>query len=156
MSNEDFMQICGAISGAITDIFCDRARDHAYRYYAAIRKRMDDIPRIAANTEFDIAQITAVKNYIFMEKQDLGEGLIDFFAPSFSMAQSWQRLIEGKNILPHDITLIKHELMEMELVKQGYSQNDAHTITSAKYNYKKESEDYYVKIKEHQNGKQYN
>ena len=65
------------------------------------------------------------------------------------MAQSWQRLIEGKHIQKHDITLIKHELREKELIKQGMSQEDAHIAVSKIYNYAKESRDYYAKIKKH-------
>ena len=152
MSNEDFLQICGAISGSITDPYSDQADKHAERYYSAIRKRKDDIEKIAANTKYTIEQVTDVKNYVFMEKHDLGDGDFDYFDPSCSMAQSWQRLIDGKNIQPHDLTMMEHELMELTLVNQGFSQNDAHNITSKQYNYRKESEEYYGKIKKHQTG----
>ena len=156
MSDKEFLQICGAVSGAITDIYSKRANEHAQRYYAAIRNRIDDIPKIAVNIGYDIADIMAVKNYIFMEIHDFGEGLIGYFDPNFSMAQSWQRLIEGKNIQPHDITLIKHEMMELKLVKQGYTQDEAHDITSRQYNYRKESDEFYAEIKKYQDGKQHN
>ncbi|MCR5479439.1 MAG: hypothetical protein K6F27_06210 [Ruminococcus sp.] len=67
------------------------------------------------------------------------------------MAQSWQRLIEGKNIQPHDITLLNHEKMEQKLMKQGLSQEEAHALTEKKYNYAKESNDYYAEIEKHKN-----
>ena len=81
-----------------------------------------------------------------MNKHDLGDGKYDYFYPSFEMAQSWQRLIDGKNIQPHDITLIKHEVMERDLMRAGLSQDEAHRLTSKTYNYQKESEEYYVNI----------
>lgn len=100
------MIISGAISGAITDPDCPRAIEHAILYYNSIRKRTDDVLKIAANTGFDIVDIDAVKKFIFMEKHNLGKEKPELFTPNFSMAVSWQRLIEGKNIQPHDITKI--------------------------------------------------
>lgn len=77
----------------------------------------------------------------------IGDGKIERFAPSYEMAESWQRLIDGKDIKNHDLTLLKHEIMENKLMNEGYSQNQAHTITSKKYNYAKEAYEYYDKIK---------
>ncbi|MBQ6250181.1 MAG: hypothetical protein IJK57_00710 [Ruminococcus sp.] len=65
------------------------------------------------------------------------------------MAQSWQRLIEGKNIQKHDITLLHHEKMESDLMKKGLSQLEAHRISEKKYNYAKESREYYAEINKH-------
>jgi hypothetical protein len=61
------------------------------------------------------------------------------------MAESWQRLTEGKPE-KHDITLLKHELMEKQLIEKGLSQEEAHLQTSKKYNYSKEAGEYYAKI----------
>ena len=47
------------------------------------------------------------------------------------------------------LTLLKHEIMERELVKNGHSQNQAHIITSEKYNYEKEAAKFYDKIKKY-------
>lgn len=52
-------------------------------------------------------------------------------------------------ILPHDRTLIEHELLEKKYMQQGLSQNDAHIKASEKFNYQKESEAYYDKLKRH-------
>ena len=62
------------------------------------------------------------------------------------MAQSWQRLIDGKNIQKHDLTLLHHEKMERELMEQGYSQQEAHEMTEQVYNYGKECKEYYATI----------
>ncbi|MCD7864020.1 MAG: phage head morphogenesis protein, partial [Lachnospiraceae bacterium] len=85
----------------------------------------------------------------FMEKHDLGRGEQVYFDSSYDMAQSWQRLIDGRNIQEHDITLIKHEIMESEYVKNGMSQDEAHKLTSKKYNYAKEADEYNDKIRAH-------
>ena len=65
------------------------------------------------------------------------------------IAQSWQRLLEGKSIQPHDLTLLQHEKLEYELMKNGMSQDEDHIIASSKYNYSKEAMEYYGKIKKH-------
>jgi len=48
-------------------------------------------------------------------------------------------------LLTHDITLLHHEVMERNLVEKGYSQDEAHTMTSMKHNYKREADVYYDK-----------
>lgn len=135
----------GAISGALNP-YSKEANKHAEQYYKSVRKMKTDINRISENTGYDKETIQSIKNFIFMDKHDLGDGKYDYFDPSFEMAQSWQRLIDGKNIQPHDITLIKHEVMERDLMRAGLSQDEAHRLTSKTYNYKKESEEYYAAI----------
>ena len=66
------------------------------------------------------------------------------------MIQSWQRLIDGKNIQPHDITMIKHEMYEIELKSwdkyKDLSHQEFHELAQEKYNYNKEVIEYYDKI----------
>ena len=90
-------------------------------------------------------------NFIFIEKHDLGEGEPKRFELDYMMAESWQRLIDGKNIQKHDITLLRHEQMERSLMRQGFTQEKAHRLTEQRFNYKKESEEYYAEISKHQN-----
>lgn len=78
-----------------------------------------------------------------MEEHDLGDGKIACFDASYEMAESWQRLIDGKAIQPHDLTLLRHEIMERELMEAGYTQDEAHMIVSRKFNYRAESDEYY-------------
>lgn len=143
-SDNDKIRISGAIGGALNPD-SERADKHAEQYYEAVRKMQTDVKRIAENIGYSEESIQSIKDFIFNEKHDLGDR-IDYFEPDYFMAQSWQRLIDGKNILPHDLTLIKHEKMEKELISQGYSQVDAHLLTSRKYNYEKEAREYYDKI----------
>lgn len=138
------LRVSGATSGALNPD-SDRANKHAEQYYESVRKMQTDVKHIAENTGYSEDTIQSIKDFIFNEKHDFGDRY-DYFDPDYKMAQSWQRLIDGKNILPHDLTLIKHEEMEKELMSRGYSQAEAHLITTKKYNYEKEAREYYDKI----------
>lgn len=132
----------GAVSGALNPE-SDRARAHAERYYQSVRAMTTDVERISANTGYSLDVIQRIKNFIFVDEHDLGDGKVSRFDASFEMAQSWQRLIDGKDIQPHDITLLQHEIMEKELMDAGYTQDAAHTLTSHKFNYAEEAYKYY-------------
>lgn len=138
--------------GRITNTYSPAARAHAERYYGLVREMKTDVARIAQNTGYSVDVIQKIKDFIFIEKHDLGDPEPRRFDPSFSMAQSWQRLINGTPA-PHDLTLLKHEIFERELMKQGLSQDAAHIEASKLYNYAKECDDYYAALKEHKNRK---
>lgn len=125
-----------------------RAKAHTKLYYEEIRQRKSDVRAIAKNTGFSGELIQAIQNFIFLDEHDLGDE-IRRFDPSYEMAETWRRLIEGKNIQKHDGTLLKHEEMERELMLQGYTQDKARIITSRKYDYSEEARQYYDKIKKH-------
>ncbi len=139
----------GAISGALNP-FSEDARKHAAQYYESVRHMRTDASRISKNTGISEAEIAKIKEYVFMEKHDLGGDEPEYFYPSYEMAQSWQRLIDGKNIQKHDITMLRHEAMEIELMNKGYYQAEAHRLTEEKYNYSKESDEYYAATDKHQ------
>ena len=138
----------GAISGAL-DPDSKEAQEHAERYYDLVRHMKTDVLRIARNTGYSEETISRIKRFIFLETHDLGDGKIERFAACYEMAESWQRLIDGKNIQKHDLTLLKHEIMERGLMLKGVSQHDAHIQTSRVYNYTLEAEMYYDSIKKH-------
>ena len=125
------------------------AQEHAERYYDLVRHMKTDVLRIARNTGYSEETISRIKRFIFLETHDLGDGKIERFAACYEMAESWQRLIDGKNIQKHDLTLLKHEIMERGLMLKGVSQHDAHIQTSRVYNYTLEAEAYYDSIKKH-------
>ena len=140
-----------AISGArITNITGSAAERHAERYYGLVRSMTNDVARIAENTGYSEETIQRIKDFIFFEEHDLGDGTPRRFDPSFAMAQSWQRLINGTPE-PHDLTMLRHEVLEKELMDSGMTQYDAHIEASLKYNYGKESDDYYAALKERKN-----
>lgn len=144
--NDDIIK---AVSGGrITNPYGKAATAHAERYYGLVRNMKNDVSRIAKNTGFPEEDIQRIKNFIFLEKHDLGHGEPEYFAPDFAMAQSWQRLIDGK-AKPHDLTLLRHETLENKLMDSGISQSEAHIQASKKYNYTKGSDDYYGALKKH-------
>ena len=123
----------GSIAGAL-DPLSPRAEKHAIQYYESVRHMKTDAERIAKNTGWEKEKIAEIKNHVFIQEHDLLDGHRRF-DPSFEMAQSWQRLIEGKDIRECDLVLLKHEYLELTLMKKGYSQNDAHIIASKTYDY---------------------
>lgn len=124
------------------------ATKHAEQYYEFIRNIDTDVNRIAKNTGIDELEILEIKKFLFTDLHNLG-GEMRRFDPDFMIAQSWQRLIDGKRILKHDKTLLLHEQFEKSLMKDGFSQEAAHIKASEKYNYGKEAEKYYASIKKY-------
>ena len=134
----------GAISGA-RNPFSDEAKEHAYRYYGLVRSMKTDVSRISKSTGIPEKEVQSVKDFIFYEKHDLGGSEPEYFEPDYMMAESWRRMIDGKPE-PHDITLLKHEIMEKDLMSKGMTQEEAHIEASKKYNYAKEAGEYYAEI----------
>ena len=126
-------------------------------YYEEIRKFSTDVKRIAANLEKNEADIRKIKAYLFEDKSlfDPDTGEYKRFFPDCAIAQSWQRLMTGKNIQPHDRTLIKHELYEMQLKQENPELEHwkTHEIACQKYDYQKEVEEYYGNLEKHSKNK---
>lgn len=141
LQSEDLVGV--KICGAIIDEFSDEVERHAYMYYQEIREMSTDIQRIAKFTGIDEKIIAEIKNYVFMEYHELETGYRRF-DPCFSMAVSWQRLLLGRG-LSHDITLLRHEYEELNLVKQGLTCSQAHELAQKKYDYNKEVKEYHAK-----------
>ncbi len=139
--------ISGAVSGA-RNPYGEAASKHAAKFYDEVRKRTGDVNKLAETAGLKQEDVQAVKNYIFMDRHDLGGKAPERFAPDYMMGESWRRLSEGKPE-PHDFTLLKHEQMEYNLVAEGCTQYDAHILASRKYNYSKEAEEFYGKIKKY-------
>ena len=95
-----------------------------------------DTKKISDATRIKKDKIDKIKNHIFVREHDLIDGHKRFDA-SYDMAQSWQRLTNGKLIQKKDMVLLKHEYMELRLMEKGLSQNEAHIKASKRYNYAK-------------------
>lgn len=124
-----------------------RADNHAIRYYDSIRKRKSDCINIAKNTGLTLEQVSLVKSHIFYTYHNLDSGFRQFY-PSYEMAESWRRL-SGKDarlIQSHDLTLLRHELLEISFIWKGCSQKEAHTQASIVYNYQVESNAFYARM----------
>ena len=115
---------------------------HADRYYEEIRQRTSDVKVIAQNSGFSEGDITNIKEHIFIKEHelDVGKPLRRFFE-DYDIAISWQRLIEGKAIREMDMVLLNHELLELNLMSEGLSYDEAHALAESKYNYKKYIDD---------------
>ena len=139
----DKLHFSGGVSGGLTDKNdpSRQQRDqHAKRYYSEVRARNKEmeICAIAKNTNIEKSKIKIAYEHIFINKHRLKKGYQQF-DPDYEMAQSWQRLREGKNIQPHDIVLIRHEAAEAEFMAQGYSYDLSHEkACEMGYNYHQE------------------
>lgn len=145
--NRDDIISSGAVSGA-RNPESEKAKEHAERYYGLVRSMTTDVSKIAKVTGYSESEILGIKKYIFLDKHDLGGSGPEYFEPDYMMAESWKRLMNG-HPEEHDLVLIKHEIMEKELISQGMSQKEAHIRTSKKYNYDREANKFYGKIKKY-------
>ncbi len=131
----------------ITNPESPEAQEHAEKYYGLVRSMTTDTEKIAANIGKTSEEIKSVKDYLFVNNSLYDEdlGVWRHFDSDCAIAQSWQRLIDGKNIQTHDLTLIEHELFEINLIKSNPSMPyyEAHALAQSAYNYKKEVESYY-------------
>ncbi len=93
------------VSGA-RNPYSKKAEKHAISYYDSVRAMKNDVETISQNTGLKESAIREIKNYIFFDEHDIGNGQFERFAPDYMMAESWKRLIDGKQ-KPHDITLLK-------------------------------------------------
>ena len=133
----------GAISGALNDKndpYLERREAHANRYYAAVRSRdmQTEIAAVSAASGLSKDEVAKAYKHLFIEKHELEKGY-DYFDASYDIAVSWQRLREGKNVQPHDITLIKHEALESEYMAKGMTYQQAHDEAEKSYNYAEEA-----------------
>ena len=112
------------------------ALEHAIRYYGLVRSMKTDCKRIAANTGFREEDIQRIKNHVFYEEHELDEGLRRFDA-DYEMSQSWQRLIDGREIENRDIILLQHEFIESIFMSNGLNYDEAHDKAQNIYNYAK-------------------
>lgn len=124
----------GAISGALSP-YSKAAEKHAIQYYESVRRMKTDTTRISKATGISQDKIDKIKKHVFIAEHDLIEGH-KRFDPSYDMAQSWQRLING-SFEEKDIVLLKHEYAELRYMEKGLSQDEAHIKASIKYNYAK-------------------
>ena len=112
---------------------------HAEKYYEARRKNGMEafVNKIHQNTGYSKKRLESIYKHVFINEYDLTDGHHRFY-PDFDMAQSFQRLLEGKNIRKHDLLMLKHEHLEFAIMnKLGYNYRKAHNLTDTKFNYGK-------------------
>jgi hypothetical protein len=133
------IDISGAFNGALNPD-SDDAQKHADQYYVSVRKMKTDISRIANNTGYEMEKVLKIKEHLFLKKHSLGGSEPEYFYPNYHISQSWQRLIDGGNILAQDYMLLEHEYLEQELMSEGLPQDKAHEMASKEFNYRKSIE----------------
>ncbi|MCL1950450.1 MAG: phage minor head protein [Turicibacter sp.] len=132
----------GAVSGALNDKndpTQQKRDDHARLYYDEVRNRDKtlEISTIAKNTGNSEKAIELVYNHVFINEYELENGLERFY-PDFYMANSWQRMREGKEIQADDLIMLEHEMYESILMADGMGYAEAHRETERLYNYSRE------------------
>lgn len=137
------MKSSGAVYGAWNDRNdpYNKERDrHAQEFYESVRNRnkQHEIVKVSKNSRLSQSDVEKIYNHIFINEYDLEDGR-KRFDPSYDMAESWRRLSEigGKNIQPHDLVMLDHELMEHDLMAKGMRYDEAHELTNQSYNYQK-------------------
>lgn len=124
----------------------------AENLYEQKRRATRDIKRIAQSTGWPEDRIARIKNYVFNQKHELYPGEPpERFAASMGMIQSWRRMAKGdpKALENHDILLLQHEWLEMEIKNQnpGIEHQKAHDLANQTYCYSKAEEAYNDKSK---------
>ncbi|HEM4954808.1 TPA: hypothetical protein U1165_000629 [Streptococcus suis] len=122
-----------------------KAEKHAYLTYDRIknsnqdlekRKIYSNIGKFKEMNGFSKDDVDKAFDHVFNNVPELnyGKGL---FAPDIDMAQSWERLISGKNIQPHDLILLKHERLEHDYmyVTSKLDYDTAHKKVDELFNY---------------------
>ena len=114
----------------------NRQDKHAVLYYESLRNRDRNIliNKISKSSKIHPKSIKNVLEHVLDNEYNLTNGRSRFY-PDYDMAQSFQRLLEGKP-LKHDIVMLKHERLEYELMNRyGFIYDDAHRMAESKYNY---------------------
>jgi SPP1 gp7 family putative phage head morphogenesis protein len=130
----------GAISGAYNDSNdpdWEKRNAHAELYYTSLRnsKKTNVVEAIAKNAGVERVLVSRMYDHLLVNEYDL-DGDKKRFDASYDIAQSLQRLREGKDIQEHDLILIQHEATEYVLMNsEGMSYEDAHDKANEKYNY---------------------
>nr|DAE80094.1 MAG TPA: minor capsid protein [Caudoviricetes sp.] len=141
-------------SGALTmknDPLGRKREAHAKRYYAEItnRKPYIVINKIAKNGNISKKSAENIYNHVFIERHKFIDGSTHMFDPDYDMAESFRRILDGKDIKPHDIVLLKHENLELNLMKKyNLVYEDAHDITIRKYDYQKALDEFLKEVEQ--------
>lgn len=138
----------GALSRK-TDPFGRKREKHAIQYYDEIRNRKSKyvINQIAKNSGMSKKAVKNIYEHIFILEHRFKDGSVKRFDPDYDMSESFRRILEGKHIKPHDITMLKHENLELNLIKKyNMVYEDAHNLAEKKYNYQRELDQFLERL----------
>lgn len=136
----------GANSGAVYNYKNDpdgsKRQKIANDLYTQIRNRNQEyeVKAVANNSGLSESDVKKIYEHIYVNEHLFQDGTIHLFDPDYEMAQSWQRLRNNGNIQPHDITLLKHELAEYNIMVESLdiAYEPVHNEITKIYNYQKE------------------
>jgi SPP1 gp7 family putative phage head morphogenesis protein len=112
---------------------------HADRYYESVRngKKQPVVDAISQNSNVSAEYVSKMFDHLFVNEYDLDKGHVRFDT-DYDIAESVQRLRDGKNIQEHDLILIYHEAMEHDLMNNdGLGYEEAHERANIAFNYQK-------------------
>lgn len=112
---------------------------HANLYYEAIRngKKKPVVDAISQNANISSEYVSKMYDHLFVNEYDLDKGHVRFDT-DYDIAESIQRLRDGKNIQEHDLILVYHEAMEHDLMNNdGLGYEEAHERANIAFNYQK-------------------
>ena len=138
-SSEKSATMSTGAKGALTlknDPNGSKRAEHAKSYYLSVRNSNQSsiVKTISQNAEIEEEKVGKAINHLFYSKHQLEKGFT-YFDEDYDMAESIQRLREGRNIQPHDLILIYHEALESEYMAEGMPFEEAHRKTEELYNY---------------------
>lgn len=110
---------------------------HADRYYESVRngKKQPVVDAISKNTNINANYVSKMFDHLFVNEYDLDKGHVRFDT-DYDIAESVQRLRDGKNIQEHDLILVYHEAMEYDLMNNdGLGYEEAHERANRAFNY---------------------
>lgn len=110
---------------------------HADRYYESVRngKKAPVVDAISQNANINAEHVSKMFDHLFINEYDLDKGHVRFDA-DYDIAESIQRLRDGKNIQDHDLILVYHEAMEYDLMNNdGLGYEEAHEKANSAFNY---------------------
>lgn len=132
----------GGITGAYTnanDPEGKKREKSANDFYEQIRNRKPEfeIAAVAKNSGMSESEVDRIFRHVFIREHRFEDGSIKRFDPDYYMQNSWMRLREGKNIQPHDMILLKHELAEEEIMGESLEiiYETAHNEVAKIYDY---------------------
>ena len=136
----------GATSGAVYNYKNDpdgsKRQKIAEDLYTQTRNRNPEyeVKAVAQSSGMDEVDVKKIYDHIYINQHLFQDGTIRLFDPDYEMAQSWQRLRNNNHIQPHDITLLKHELAEYNIMGENLdiAYEPVHNEVVKTYNYQKE------------------
>lgn len=113
-----------------------KREEHAITYYSSVRNsdQRSIVNAISKNSGIEKEKVDKAVSHLFYSKHQLEKGYT-YFEEDYDIAESIQRLREGRNIQPHDLILIQHEALEAEYMAAGMAFEEAHSKTEELYNY---------------------